>query len=317
MHNLNWDDLRICLSVVKAGSVTAAARQLGINHTTVSRRITELERNLGVGLFDRSTAGWQLSPVGESLIRHLEQMSEEAFAIRRLTSADSQELRGKLRITAVDQAIQRLLLPGLKSFRERFPEISIDLIASPQVLDLATHEADIAYRLTNDPPPNVVGKRICELRFGLYCHRDILPLVLNEPARSAAIAWEYDGQEEPNWLRQLPGMPVRFRVNNGNVCYDLLRSGLGVGELSCALGDMDPSLVRVPVELDDAVRQFWMLTHVDLRTTARIRIFRDHMDTVLEPLIPLLQGERPEAWRQQPAGLLPAAPLMFDQGFSE
>jgi len=300
MHDCSWDGLRYALAVIKSGSVTSAAKELGVNHTTVSRRLSDLEEDLGVSLFDRSTAGWQLSPVGETLISHLEHMSEDANAIRRLTSADSQEIKGRIRVTAVDQAIQRLLIPGIKTFAERYPEINVELIASQQVLDLSAYEADIAYRITNDPPPNAVGRRICSLKFGLFCHKDQLNSTLENPGSSAAIAWHFDGNQEPDWLRHFPGMPVRYRVNNANVCYDLIKNGMGVGEISCAMGDLDPDLCRLPFESNDVVAGFWMLTHVDMRTTARIRMFRDHIYESIEPQIPLLEGLEPDAWKKAP-----------------
>jgi DNA-binding transcriptional LysR family regulator len=297
MHECSWDALRYALAVVRAGSLTGAAKELGVNHTTVSRRLSDLEQDLGVSLFDRSTSGWQVSPIGEMLIEHLQHMSEGAFAIQRLTSADSQELRGKIRVTAPDQVIQRLLLPGIKTFSEGYPDIDIELIASNQMLDLSSREADIAFRLTDDPPPDVVGKQICRVKYGLFCRRELLAGILDGSSSVGAIIWHYDGQQTPGWLSHIPRIKVRYRVNNANVCYDLISMGMGVGEIACAVGDLDPDLCRLPFEPDDPISGFWMLTHVDMRTTARFRIFRNHIYESIELRVPLLEGREPEAWK--------------------
>lgn len=298
MHEVNWDDLRYCLAVVREGSVSAAARKVGVNHTTVSRRISALERELGATLFDRSTAGWLLTPFGESILGAINQMDEEVNGIRRSATADRQELRGRIRVTALDVCIQGLMLPGLKAFTDRYPEIEIELIASEIAFNLAVHEADIAFRATDEPPPNVLGTRIGTFANAIYGTPELLARLAGSPETVGAISWAGDGRTLPAWLpRCFPGMRVRYHINSLNVAYDLARAGMGLALLPCAMGDTAPELRRAGVDSGEPGRGFWALSHVDLRSTARLRIFRDFMLASIEPHLPLIEGRRETAWR--------------------
>ena len=216
MQNINWDDLRYCLAVAREGSVTAAARKLEVNHTTVSRRISALEQELNVTLFDRSTAGWLITPVGETILGSAGHMADEVSSIRRLVQADRQELSGKLRVTAVDICIQRLLLPPLKAFARQYPDIEVELIASTEMLDLSVHDADIAFRTTNQPPPNVVGKHIADFAYTVYATPELYAQYLENPRGVSAITWSWAAaaNARPAWLANcFPEMAMRYRVN--------------------------------------------------------------------------------------------------------
>jgi len=298
MQNVNWDDLRYCLAVVREGSVTAAARRLAVNHTTVSRRVTALEQELNASLFDRSTAGWLLTPFGERILGSLERMSEEAFSIQRNANADRQELRGQVRVTAVDISFRRLLLPGLREFSSLYPEISIEMLASDQTLNLAVHEADIAFRVTDAPPPDVLGTRIATLASAIYATPELIERHARDPQSVSALTWHWDGKATPSWLQKcFPDMPVRFMHNSLSVGFEMARAGFGFTKLPCSLGDMAPELRRVAVDFEEPGAGFWVLSHVDLRTTARLRIFRDFMIEAISPHVPLLEGQRENAWR--------------------
>lgn len=301
MQNIDWTDVHYCLAVIKQGSVTAAARALGVNHTTVSRRISALEATLEAPLFDRSNAGWSITPVAESILPNLEQMQEAASAIERSVSADRKELSGTIRVTAIDIFIQRVIMPGLKAFTEQYPHINLELLASDETLNLSVHAADIAFRMTNEPPLDVVGKKIANLAYGVYTSRELWQKYEQGDRNIGAITWMLDGSTVPGWLPQsYPDMDVRYRSNSFNVIFDLIQQGHGFGELPCALGDSHPELVRVPASGTMEANGLWILSHIDLRTTARIRIFRDFMLDYLEPLIPELEGDGPVAGLSTP-----------------
>ena len=278
MQSINWDDLHYCLAVVREGSVTAAARKLGVNHTTVSRRITALEQELSATLFDRSTAGWLLTPFGESILGAMEQMDEEVHSIRRHATADRKDLSGHIRVTAVDACIQSLLLPGLRTFTRDHPEITIDLISSDVAFNLAVHEADIAFRATNEPPPNVLGTRIGNFAVSVYATPQLIKQYATDPDSVGALTWLGDGHTRPQWLPRLfPNMTVRCTYNSLSIASDLTRAGMGFALLPCGLGDVAPELRRVQPGFHEQGMDFWVLSHIDLRTTARLRIFRDFM----------------------------------------
>ena len=297
MQSMDWQDLRYLLEVGRAGTLTAAAKKLGVNQTTVSRRITALERALDAPLFDRSPNGWFITPVGESVMRSVEKIEDEVLTIARLVQADRQELSGKLRVTAPDVCIQGLLMPGLNRFSELYPQIDIDLIATEATLDLSVHDADIAFRATNKPPPNVLGTHIADFAYGIYAARALYDQYLEDPSSIGGIAWGDDSRSVPGWMRSaFPSMPVRYHANSLSVAFNMTRQGLGFALLPCGLGDSSSRLCRVPVEYEAPRNGFWLLSHIDLRTTARIRIFRDFMLEAIQPYIPLIEGRRPRRY---------------------
>lgn len=301
MKNMDWNDLSYCLAIIDEGSVTAAAKSLGVNHTTVSRRITALESQLGAPLFDRSNAGWSITPLGETILPEAKQMRESAQAISRMVTADRTELSGSIRVTTIDAFIQSVISVGLKGFTELYPEIDLELITGTEILDLASHDADIAFRHTDSPPPNVVGTQVGHLAFTAYCTREVLAQMEQDPEKVYGISWLSSDTNLPDWMSNyMPQTRLRYRANSVNVLYDLSRNGFGVGYLPCALGDISPLLVRVPTVPVEKGLGLWVLSHVDLRTTARIRIFRDFMVEHMENLKPLFEGERENYWKGQP-----------------
>ncbi len=298
MRNLDWNDLRYCLAIVEAGSVTAAAKELGVNHTTVSRRISALEKQLGAPLFDRSNSGWLISPLGESILPEAAQMRESAQSISRLVTADRKELSGVIRVTTIDAFMQRTITPGLKEFSRQYPDIDFELILGNQMLDLASHDADIAFRGTDDPPPNVVGTRIGYFALGMYCTPEVYQQYLDDPMSVSGISWTGDGSSTPTWMNQyFNGMRLRYRVDSLNTIYDLARNGLGIAEIACGMGDASPRLMRIPDTPITKGPGLWVLSHIDLRTTARIRIFRDFMVNAIEQRLPLLEGKCENYWK--------------------
>jgi DNA-binding transcriptional LysR family regulator len=299
MADIDWNDLSYCLAVIREGSVTAAAQKMGVNHTTVSRRISALEKQLQAKLFDRSTTGWLVTPIGESIIGNMEQMEDNAQAVMRAVNADSTELSGHLRVTALDVCMQRIILPHLHAFSEMYPDITLDLLSTDDVLDLSSRAADIAFRTTNDPAPDVVGKKICDFAYALYAREDLYQRVIDGDNSVAAIGWVMPNVlDMPEWLlKNYPGMTVKYRANSLSVVLELVLQGCGITMLPCGLGDLEPTLARIPGTINHEPAGFWLLTHTDLRTTARIRLFRDYFLEKIQPRIPLLEGEWPEAYK--------------------
>ena len=297
------------MEVVRTGTLTAAANKLGVNQTTVSRRITALETTLNAPLFDRTASGWQITPVGEAVMRFVDVIADEVHSIGRLVQVDRQELSGKLRVTAPDACIQGLLMPGLNIFSSMYPEIDIDVIATEAILDLAVHDADVAFRATNKPPPNVLGTHIADFAYAVYAAPALYAQYLENPDGVGGISWAGDGRSTPQWMRAaFPGMQVRYRANSLNVAFNMARQSLGFALLPCGLGDASSRLCRVPADYDAPRMGFWLLSHIDLRTTARIRIFRDFMLDAVKPFVPLIQGER-ERYYENPLTFEPVQPV--------
>ncbi len=293
MHKLDWDNVRHFLEVVRSGSVTQAAQRLGVNQSTVSRRITALEQRLGKKLFERSGNGWVITPVGERLVASAENMAEEANTIERHVEADSQELSGRLRVTVADACTQHLVMPAIRSFAEQYPDVDLEIIATNDVLNLSTREADVALRSTDEPPPNLLGKRIAQLAYAVYGTRDILGRLQADPDGGdiPCITWLGDGHSRPPWIdRSFPKNRRVYRTSELGVMLHMTRQGMGMAQMPCVLGDPDPLLHRVPARHVEPGWGLWVLSHVDLRTTARVRIFRNFLVEALEAQRDLIEG---------------------------
>ena len=295
MHNMDWDNIRFFLAVVRSGSVSRAAEQLGVNQTTVSRRIAALEQRLGKKLFDRTGSGFVITPVAERLVASAQNMAEEAGTIERHVLADRHELSGELRLTVADVCTQHLAIPAIRAFTRQYPEIDLQVIATRDLLDLGARDADVALRSTDEPPPNLVGKRITELAYAVYGTRDILEHVQANPCdgETPCITWLGDGHTRPPWIvKSFPNTRRVYRSTELNVMYQMARQGIGMAQMPCALCDPDPLLHRIPCSHVEPGWGLWVLTHVDLRATARVRIFRDFLVNTLEQQKDLIEGKR-------------------------
>lgn len=295
MHRLDWDGIRYFLEIVRSGSVSQASTRLGVNHTTVSRRITALENQLGKGLFERSGNGWVITPVGEHIVTFAESMAEEANNIERQVLADSHELSGLLRVTAADHCVERLAMPAIRKFIQRYPEVNLEVVATADELDLAAREADVALRGTDKPPPNLVGKRIAQIAFAIYGTQGLKEQIEVNPNAEdiPCITWVGDGHTCPPWIeKSFPNTRHIYRTTSIPVMLGMAREGIGIARIACVLGDSDPQLHRIQAHRIEPGPGLWVLSHVDLRTTARVRIFRDFLVDELEQQKDLIEGRQ-------------------------
>jgi len=293
MQPIDWDNIRYFLSVVRAGSIKQAARRLQVNQTTVSRRISAFEKTLGSHLFERSANAWMITPMGEQIIEFAEHMAEEVHRIERHALADSQELSGKLRFTMGDICTQQLAMPVIESFIKQYPEIELEIIASREDLNLTTREADIALRATDNPPQNLVGKRITHLAYAIYGTEKYLKNIQqpNFYTTTPCITWIGDSHTKPPWIeKSLPQTTHIYRTSELGMMLQMTKQGLGIAQLPCALCDKDPELFRIPVNYIEPGWGLWVLSHVDIRSTARVRIFKDFLITELEKKKSIIEG---------------------------
>ena len=278
--------MRFFKEVVSAGNVSLASKRLGVNQSTVSRRIAELEKKLGKFLFERTTSGWVITPAGESIVGLTEDMSERVREIERKIKADSEEVRGLLRITSVDVCLKQLMIPAIVSFTKLYPEVDIELITSENPLNLASREADIALRGTSEPPLNLVGKHIGKVAISVYGNKQFLKR--KEPQ---CITWVGDGITIPPWIKKNhPKVKRPIRTNSAIAMLEMCQQGVGIAQLPCLLGETAKSLVKIPVGFVESGFDLWVLSHVDLRTTVRVRLFRDHLVQYLMNNIDLIEG---------------------------
>lgn len=279
MQDFDWDDVRHFLAVANSGSLSGAADALDVNQSTVSRRIAQFEKRLGTRLFDRSPgAGWSLSLAGEQVLSSAEQMQDTAQQISRDVLKNRTELTGVIKVTCGDGGDQSMIIRTITGFAKQYPQIELSIIVSDQNLDLATREADVAIRVTVNPPSNVVGTRICTLGMGIYgvdslaedfaAGRRDLPLVLPS---------DYGGAE-PEWVSQFfTSRAVVHRCNTLPSRIEAATLGLGVVSLPLIVGDRVPGIKRICRYSLAEPMGLWVLSHIDLRSTARVRVFRDYL----------------------------------------
>ena len=305
---MDWDDLRIFLALTRTRSVRAAASILGVNNSTVSRRIRTFEQRLGVRLFERLPTGYTLTSAGEDMLGSTLQVEEEIQALERRVLGQDSRLTGELRVTMPDILATRLLMPSFASFTQTYSNIELEVIVSDEQLNLTKREADVAIRMTNDPPEHLVGRRLLRHASTAYASSDYLtqhqvktdltdvtdPADFTDLTGLNWIGWE-DMIPYPRWVKEspFPAIPVRHRLNNGMLQLEAIKAGMGIGMLSCFIGDREPALRRLPPGTPQLGREIWILTHPDLRNTTRVRTFMDYMATAILAQRDLIEGRCP------------------------
>lgn len=281
-RSLEWSDVQFFVAVCERGSIGAAAQALGVNHSTVLRRIASLEATLDVRLFDRLPRGYALTTHGHELAASITGVQEQLDAAqRRVTGADL-ALSGVIRLTAPDTLLQRLLLPMLVDFRRLHPQVQLEIVGNNQFLNLTQREADVAVRGSNAPPENLVGRRVGTIRTALYASRAYLASLA--PSHGEA-DWRWVGHDaslahlqSAKWMhKHVSPERVGLRVTSLVTMGEAVCAGFGVGWLLCPMGDAMPDLVRLREPTSEFDTQVWVLTHPDLRRVARIKALTDFL----------------------------------------
>jgi len=291
MHLMEWSDIKYYLAVMREGSVTQAGESLGVNHTTVSRRIVALEKKLNVRLFDRLPTGYKATEAADKIFNHALQMEESALSIDREILGGDNELRGSLRLTIETYVASRLLFPYLAEFRRRYPFIELQIKSSSDLSNLNFREADIAIRLTPSPPENLVGKKICMMGHGIYASKDYLDnLTEIKDSKVDLVLWGSE-PEKPIWS-QAPFADTRVavRVDTAGNMLAAIKGGLGLARLPCYLAEGEETIRQLPVALTPSSWGLWVLSHPDLRDTARVRVCREFLYDIFERQRDIVEG---------------------------
>lgn len=291
---MHWDDLKIILAVARASTLAGAAKTLNLNHTTVFRRINAIEKKMNVRFFERLPRGYALTDAGETALRAAEAIENQVHDLTRELVGKDLRLQGTIRLTAPEGISLRLLGPHLAEFSKLHPGIHIDLIMTGSALALSRRQADVAVRVTSRPPDTSIGRRICQFRFSFYASKRYMSRhrktdlaehnwILTDDSRDwfPQSVWKKFGQIQSR---------VVFSSNSTLAVLDAARLGLGVAPLPCFLGDAEPKLVRVIEPPDDMVLELWLLSHPDLRHTARIRSLMGFLHDALGEQKDLIEG---------------------------
>lgn len=295
MHKqLAWDDLLYVLAVGRSGSLSGAARLLGVNHSTVFRRIALTEDRLGVRLFDRQRKGYSPTPAGEAMISFAEEMDIGITALERRLVGEDMRPAGTVRLASTDTLLPLLagLMPG---FASQYPNIRLELATATQMVNLTRRDADVALRATTAPDEHLVGRKLASIGFAIYgakeyvCHAGGDDLSENHSwigldetlAHTAAYKW---------LASNAPFENTRLVVSSLSGAMAAARHGNGLALLPCYMVDKDQDLVRCSPVLPAVSSELWLLVHRDLRKVARVRALLDYLGHEIGKLAAFFSG---------------------------
>ncbi|MEM8793847.1 MAG: LysR family transcriptional regulator [Pseudomonadota bacterium] len=278
IQKLDWSDVPFILSICEAGSLAGAARMMGVNHSTVFRRVEGVEARLGVRLFDRQSHGYVMTPAGELFYQRASVLCDGMNSIEMALAGQDLRLEGDLTVTTTDSLLY-WLGPMFRAFQRQHPDVELRLISDARSLDLMQRDADIALRPTSSPPDHWVGRKLLPIDCAVYAHESHWTEVQDLPAdqqRWVALDDElYRSPMSQMTRARKPQEAPTTVVNTVMGAYDMVRSGLGVGALPCYLGEGEPELVRLHDADDDFTWDLWLLAHPDVRRSARVHAFFD------------------------------------------
>ena len=298
VNQLSWDDLRIIKTLSQCGNRNDTAKKLGINVSTVSRRVAQVEKTLGVALFDHRRSGYMLTAEGEELRALGERVELDIVSVARRVSRAGEGPLGKLRITTSDSLLLYFLTPIIADFKALNEGIAIEVLVGNQTLSLARDESDIAVRATRKPAESLVGRKLATIAWAPYGSAK------GEPASEPF-------GEEHAWVSYSGGLCglratsyvesrvaphcIAYRTDSVAAASVAIAAGLGFGFLPCMLGDMTPGLVRVGPVVPELQDELWLLTHQDIRRSWRVKAFMTFCAAAVAELKPLVEGQRPLA----------------------
>jgi DNA-binding transcriptional LysR family regulator len=289
---MNWDDLRLFLAVARTGSISGAARQLGVQHSTVSRRMRQLEVKLGTRLIERKKSGYELTLAGEDVKASACRIEREVIGVDGALSGIDTDLVGPLRVTAINNMATSVFMPMFASFNRKHPLVELHISVSNNDASLSQREADVAIRLSNSPTDTLIGTRILTVASAIYASRSYLEQLRRqggEPKWIGVDCCEF----HKTWTKQSCADHAHNFVSDDTLLtLSAIREGLGVSILPCFMADTDPLIERYR-EPDPAYNLgLWVLLHPDLKRTARVLAFRDHMISAINEQKDLFEGSR-------------------------
>ncbi|MEL6338452.1 MAG: LysR family transcriptional regulator [Myxococcota bacterium] len=287
MHSVNWSDLSYVMALGRAGTLSAAARELRVDHATVARRIGRLEDELGAKLFDKTPDGYRSTTAGR-VVQEAGRDVETRFASMRLSiEQHTAPASGRVRIAAVETFFSELLRPHLVDFRDRYPDIELTMDASGDYRDLSRKEAEIAVRSPKPKMPNLICRRALRVGAALYASRPYaqrfgLPRSLGDATGHFLVRYadELNWLPDERWLnKHVRGARSPVRACSMQQLLSLVREGVGFGLIECLSGDPDPNLVRLPTS-PTMNFTYWLVVHEEAYKASRVRAVLDFLTDV-------------------------------------
>ncbi|UDL94322.1 LysR family transcriptional regulator [Lichenihabitans sp. PAMC28606] len=286
---MDWDDLRVFLAVARSSQFVAAGRLLGLDHATVGRRVTALERDLKAKLFVRRTTGVALTAAGERLLQSAERIESDVLRVRSELTDKDFELSGTVRIGAPDGFSTYYLARCFADFAARHPAITVQLVPTPQVIPLSRRETDILVALQKPDSGRYVTRKLTDYSLGIFADRAYLdrygtPLDLAALRQHRLIGYveDYAYSSALDYVRTLfDDTPTSFQCTSAIGQLEAIRSGLGIGIVHDFIAGQHLDLVRLLPERR-AQRSYWIVEHEDVRGLGRVRTVHDHIVASVE-----------------------------------
>jgi DNA-binding transcriptional LysR family regulator len=298
MEKIDWNQLRAFLETAETGSLSAAARKLGLTQPTLSRQVASIEQSMGVTLFERVGKTMALTPTGLDLLEHARHMGAAAEALGLAATGRSQAVGGVVSVSASDLVAAVLLPPLVRKLREQEPGIAMEIVATNALSDLQRREADIAVRHVKPEQPDLIARLIREATAHFYASEDWVKLQGHPRSAEEAAHLPFQGSDRSGqflgYLRQ-HGLPLTVPnfscyADHSVAHWALVREGLGIGVMMDEIASGTPGIVRVLDDVPPVRFPIWLVTHRELRTSRRIRV-------VFEALAQGLMGAAPASAR--------------------
>ena len=281
----DWNHIRAFMATAEHGSLSAAARALGLTQPTLSRQVAALEDELGVMLFERVGRSLELTQTGLEMLEHTRAMGSAVDRISLAATGQSQTIAGEVRITAADIFSAYVLPSILKPLREIAPDLGVDVVAANDIRDLMRREADIALRHVRPEQPDLIARLVAEPEANFYASEDYLqqrgtPLTIADMSAHDFISFgdaaEMLGFFEPLGLK-LTKDNFRVGSENGLVSWEFCREGFGIAVMGDHVARKTPGMVRLLPDMAPIVFLIWLVTHRELHTSRKIRLVFDHL----------------------------------------
>ena len=294
----DWNDLRHFLAVARAGSTIAAARELGVNQSTVHRRLAELERAIGGELFARTPAGYRLNAFGEQMLAHAQDVERAATVFANAAGAAAPRNAEVIRLTCPEPIMPRITKSGLlERFHAAHPRFRIEFVMSDRYLDLKKGDADVALRSGDNSDSDLVGRKVADSLWALYASARYIeehgsPQSFEDLRGRAFVGFDetLSGHRSSQWLASVPDARIVARNNSVLGLIYAAKSGIALAPLPTAMGDSEPDLVRVMGPAPAMSRSWRILATRQMRRTPKISAFFDFIATEKQALKSVLTG---------------------------
>ncbi len=298
MQSLDWDIFRFVVAVVDSGSAVGAARVLGVDGTTVIRRITKFEEERGIQLFDRMPSGYTPTLECEAIVKLARELQDGVSEIDRRITGHDLRLEGTIAVTTTDSFLEAVMADIIGEFCALHPQIRIDTMVTTSRLNLSRQDAHVAVRASINPPENLICQRVSGVAFAVYGHHDLIAGLGKTPALEELTQMPWIGLGDTlsrspaaQWIgTHIPPDRIKTTADTFVALRSLARSATGLATLPCCLGDPEPGVERVSSVIVDMETNLWVLTHPDVRKAAKVRAFTSFVGRQLRAQQSLLEG---------------------------